>query len=257
MKAFPRDIDVVSLMVRHIGIESELQVGEDDYTVPDHLHMEITRHGLLQSVGWDGGGREFRTNPISCKSLKQVRGHKYLSEYFNNLKSETRVSDYGGTHIHISILEKDHKNLEANVVALATAFFPQFQKIAGRRTHWADRLSDLETIYDVHRWLEGRRAKDGSRTYYAKGSMLAPTSHQTFEFRGPRGSNDAQEIFAWVEFLENVVKRANRKSVHGMKFADLIKGERIEAYVAGLEGWRELTADDLNATINVTALLES
>lgn len=251
MKAFPRDIDVQTVAIRHIGIENELYTGNDGRTVPPGLEDAINKRGLLQGIGWDGGGREFRTTPISLKSLRQVRGHKYLTEYYEHIKFNTKVVDSGGTHIHISILNKDHKNMESNATALGIAFFKQFQKIAGRKTHWAG-IDYGKSIQEVRDCLEGNRSY--RRVYMRSGSMLSPTEHQTLEFRGPKGSNDAGEILAWTEFLENVVKASNRKSVDGVKFGDLLKGERIEKYVGALKGWRKLAQKDMNKTVNVTAL---
>jgi hypothetical protein len=201
--------------------------------------------GLLQSIGYDGGGREFRTNPISVRSLNQIRGHKYLTEYYGVLKKNTEVLDSGGTHIHISILNTDHENLESNAYAMAIAFYNQFQKIAGRKTHWAWR-GDQRTLEQVKEWLDEH--KRGDRTYSLKGTMLGPTYHQTFEFRGPKGSNDCQEILAWVEFLSNITKICNRKSVEGVAFRELLKGDRISAYANSLKGWRKLGKKELEQT---------
>lgn len=256
MKAFPRDVEIKDMTVRHIGVESELHVESAFQEVSLELNTKLCERGLLQNVGYDGGGREFRTNPISIKSLYQVRGKRYLMEYFNTLKQNTVPINSGGTHIHISILNKDHENMESNAVALGMAFFHQFQKIAGRETHWAGKFgsSELTTIERVREYINEARTSENERVYYLRGSILNPTGHQTLEFRGPKGSNDAEEILAWVDFLEAVVKTANRKSVSGIKFSDLLKGERISAYVKKLDGHRKLTKDELSQKLNVMAL---
>lgn len=251
MKAFPRDIDVRNMTERHIGVESELRVGRNGCDIPDGLERALKKRGLFQDVGYDGGGREFRTNPISIKSLKQVRGSKYLREYYTLLQPHTRIIPSGGTHIHISILDSDRPEMEAHATALGVAFYEQFQKVAGRKTGWASKFN-CNSVEDIRGYLDDRC--ESGRTYGCKGSMLNPTYHKTLEFRGPKGSNDPEEILAWTEFLENVVKRANRKSIKGVKFADLIKGERIEAYISNLKGWRKLTKSDLNKSVNVNAL---
>src|SRR5690349_8053335 len=98
MKAFPRNIEVATMTERHVGIENELDITEMSV---DNIYDALSRHGILSDIGYDGGGREFRTVPISIKSLKQVRGHKYLSEYFDIIKPKSRVIGSGGTHIHI------------------------------------------------------------------------------------------------------------------------------------------------------------
>ena len=151
--------------------------------------------------------------------------------------------------------------MEANATALGMAFYEQFQKIAGRRTGWAWNLADFErtrvrigNMDQLREYLQTRKNREGRRAYHLKGCMLNPTGHQTLEFRGPKGSNDADEVLAWAEFLENVVKAANRKSVDGIKFVDLLKGDRITKYMRRLRGWRKLTKADLNKIVNVTAL---
>lgn len=239
MKAFPRDVIVQEMTVRHIGVENELGVTGQVQAI----QQELSKRGLLQSIGYDGGGREFRTNPISVRSLSQVRGFKYLTEYYGELKKGTTVLKSGGTHVHISILGTDHPNLETNATAMAIAFHKQFQKISGRETDWAYRMS-YPTLEAVENCIRSHKSMH-SRTYSLKGSMLGPTHHQTFEFRGPKGSNDAEEILAWVEFLNNVVKACNRKSIEGIPFKQLLRGERVSAYVESLKGWRKLTEAEL------------
>lgn len=253
MKAFPKDVTVQSMTTRHIGVESELGIKNNGrYDDISDIEYGCRKRGLLQSVGYDGGGREFRTNPISIRSLKQVRGFKYLTEYYEVLNKGTEVLDTGGTHIHISILNTDHDNMEANATAMAIAFYEQFQKIAGRRTNWA-RKSSGSTIETVKKNLAFNR-RTSERTYYLKGSMLNPTSHQTLEFRGPRGSNDCAEILAWVEFIDNVVRLSNRESIEGIKFKQLLSGKRISAYVKSLKEWRKLTTADLEKKFNGASL---
>jgi hypothetical protein len=254
MKAFPRDVTVQTMKVRHIGVENELGVRCEMETI----QAELNKRGLLQSVGHDGGGREFRTNPISVKSLNQVRGFKYVTEYYGMLAKNTTVLESGGTHIHISILNDDHENMEANATAMAITFYKQFQKIAGRQSMWARRLTDriydtpLNTTEQVRQYLAGRKLED--RVYSMKGSMLNPTRHQTLEFRGGKGSNDCTEILAWIEFLNNVVNACNRESVDGVQFKQLLKGKRISAYIKSLEGWRKLTKKELEQKFNGEAL---
>ena len=89
MKAFPRDIEVRTMTVRHIGIENELAVeGKNEYDIqdpnrgnlPEKSMDKLSKHGIFQSIGHDGGGREFRTNPISLKAVYQVR--MFLLDYF-------------------------------------------------------------------------------------------------------------------------------------------------------------------------------
>jgi hypothetical protein len=258
VKAFPRDIEVATMKERHIGIENELAVGPYNRgDLPYKADILLSKRGLLNSIGHDGGGREFRTNPISIKSLKQVRGYKYLSEYYDILKKHTKVIGTGGTHIHISILDKDHENMESNATAIGIAFYKQFQKISGRKTSWAYRLG-CNSIESVRSELRSNRYTHleyaNRRVYGRMSSMLNPTGHQTLEFRGPKGSNTKEEVLAWVEFLENIVKVSNRRSVEGVQFKKLLEGPHISAYVKKLPITRRLTKNDLEHTFNGSAL---
>lgn len=252
MKAFPKDVTVQTMTTRHIGVENELGIkNRTRYDDISAIERECSKRGLLQSVGFDGGGREFRTNPISVRSLNQVRGFKYLTEYYGVLKNNTTVLQSGGTHIHISILGSDHKNMESNATAMAIAFYKQFQKIAGRKSSWARRGHET-TLEEVKDSL--RSCNYGDRVYQRKGSMLNPTRHQTLEFRGGRGSNNSKEILAWIEFLDNVVRISNRRSIEGVQFKELLEGERISAYVKSLGSWRKISKRQLEQKFNGSAL---
>jgi hypothetical protein len=249
LKAFPKDVTPQTMTTRHVGVENELRLICNE----DTIRTEISKSGLLDSIGHDGGGREFRTTPISTRSLKQVRGFRHLSEYYDGINRHTEVLQTGGTHIHISILETDHPNMESNATAMAIAFHSQFQKISGRQSNWASRLQK-QTIQQVRQMILERSVL-GHRVYRMKGYMLNPTLHQTLEFRGPKGSNNKEEILAWIEFIENVVKVANRESIEGITFKRLLRTKRIAAYVDALPKTRKLTNAELNQKFNGAALI--
>jgi len=221
-------------------------------------------------VGHDGGGREFVTTPISLDSINKGRAKKRIEEYYSSLKERTKVIATGGTHIHISILNNDHVNMESNAVALSIAFYEQFQKIAGRKSNWAQRPMGNK-ITEVRNFINSARRTDGvrwrytyvngvrvdgppPRRYCRNYHMLTPSAHQTIEFRGPMGSNDSQEVLAWAQFLENVVKVSNRESIDAVKFRDLLDGSRIREYIKGLKGWRKITESELDRTVDVNRL---
>ena len=146
--------------------------------------------------------------------------------------------------------------MEANATALAIAFYQQFQRIAGRNSVWAQ-IPLGASIKEVKEDLEKRHDRAGvyrrgNRAYSRSMRMLGPTLYQTLEFRGPKGSNDPDEILSWIDFMECVVKVANRKSIHGVKFSDLLKGERIAEYAKKCG----LTSAMLNATVDENNLLK-
>jgi len=256
VKAFPKDIEVPELKERHIGVESELGIKDSYYRkLPWGLVTKLNKTGILyHQIGYDGGGREFRTVPISVKSLfNQAIGRKRLESYYTELSLHTEVLTTGGTHVHISILDSDHENLEANAISLATAFYEQFQKVSGRKSGWASQLN-IRTLNEAKDFLSAHKSIGIKRVHYCRGSILAPTGHKTLEFRGPKGSNDGKEVLAWVDFVNCVVDVANRESVQGVRFGDLLNGKYISEYVKNLDGWRKLTAKDLNKKLNYAKL---
>lgn len=242
MKAYPRASDCKK--VRHIGIETEIDITS---TTEKRSSLDQTNLVRLEYPGMV----EFRTIPISVNSFHNVRGSKRIREHFDIIKSATKIAKWGGTHLHISILDKDNPNMEANALALTIAFYRQFQKISGRASTWA-RKPGANTIGAAKALVGDMRDEYTRRRIYNRQFfMITPSGYQTLEFRGPKGSNDADEILAWAEFLENTVKVANQDSVNGVMFKDLLVGDRISAYCKKLK----LTAKELNKTLNEAKLV--
>ena len=264
MKAYPRDVEVRKMKSRHVGIENELYIkdshaqqvdtgwGSSNRDFNDEVKRKLEESKILRDMTYDGGGRELRTVPIKLVAFYQKRGSLYIRNYYSTLKESTKTIRSGGTHVHMSILKGDHPNTEANVLAISTAFHEQMQKVCGRKSSWATKLQARNMEY-IKRWLEvGYRGR--GRTYVRGYLMITPTALQTMEMRGGKGSNDVDEVLAWVEMLKNIVEASNTDSVNGVVFEDLIKGEFISKYVNKLGGWRKIGKKDLKSKVDINNL---
>ena len=201
---------------RAIGVENELHTRLSHNSAKHERPSDSLFRMIAGKIGrenhYDSGAIEFTTHPIRISYAKSKTGYKEVSQYFERLKSITEVSRTNGTHIHISILREDHPLLEVRVLVIATAFYRQLQKIAGRETHWAQRANLREVSIDgAVEWLGTDRFNRNVSYRGRSGTILGPSRYQTLEFRGPKGTNDYEEILAWTELLENIVRVSNRK----------------------------------------------
>ena len=242
---------------RAVGFENELKVNGMEPTIYwrrrtkiKQLEKLIARRDIFREMHTDGGGIEFTTKPIKASALYQKRTMKYIEEYYENLKKATTPISTGGTHIHISVLKTDHENMILNAVIIAQEFFTQLQKISGRQVHWASKPPEEDSKEGTKRRLSSMSfTVNGQKMYNRAYWMITPTNKGTLEFRGPMGSNNVDEILAWQELFANIVKEANRESVKGLQFAQLIRGERISKYIDNIQNsgaqWRKLSAEEL------------
>lgn len=242
---------------RAVGFENELQVNGLVFSMSwrkktkiKQLEKLIARRDIFREMHTDGGGIEFTTKPIKASALYQKRTMKYIEEYYENLKKATTPISTGGTHIHISVLKTDHENIILNAVIIAQEFFTQLQKISGRQVHWASKPPEEHSMEGTKRRLSRMSfTANGQKVYNRAYWMITPTNKGTLEFRGPMGSNNMDEILAWQELFANIVKEANRESVKGLQFAQLLQGERISKYINEIQSgnitWRKLSAEEL------------
>lgn len=236
---------------RAVGVENELFTKNQRRKYRFQMLSNSDFRKLAGQVGKeqhpDCGAIEFTTRPMRLSYLKSKTGKEQLEQYYQRLQNETRISRTNGSHVHISILETDNDLLVERVLVIATQFYPQIQKIAGRQSiNWAasPNLQNMEAAKDN----TSRRKcnKNGTKTgpYIRSFHIITPTAHKTLEFRGPKGSNDPMEIMAWIEFMENIVRVANRKKLKTLKFSELLKGQYISQYASKLRDWRYIAKRD-------------
>lgn len=246
---------------RAVGIENELFMrgGRNQY-ITQGQKQSINKK-ILAHTKTDCGAIEFVTKPILLSSLKWGNGKNQLDNYYKTIQKIAKVSRLNGSHIHISLLDTDRKDIVARVLFLQSIFYEQLQKVAGRKTTWAKSpgAMNMEIARDREENMclgrmsacgkGGVRRGRGTPSYLRGYYMITPTNKNTLEFRGPKGTVKTEEMLAWIELLHNIVKEANRPELSSLSFKDLLKGKNISRYVAGLPKYRQLTEEQLNQTL--------
>ena len=251
---------------RAVGIENELFMrGGRNQHITQRQKQSINKK-ILSHTKTDCGAIEFVTKPILLSSLKWGNGKNQLGNYYKTIQKIAKVSRLNGSHIHISLLDTDRKDIVARVLFLQSIFYKQLQKVAGRKTTWArspgvmnmeiarkrEEIMCLSAmpVYDKKGVTRGGRRPNYMRSYY----MITPTNKNTLEFRGPKGTVKTEEMLAWIELLHNIVKEANRPELFSLSFKDLLKGKNISQYVASLPKYRQLTEEQLNQKLTEGAI---
>ena len=251
---------------RAVGIENELFMrgGRNQY-ITQRQKQSINKKILLYTK-MDCGAIEFVTKPILLSSLKWGNGRNQLDNYYKTIQKIAKVSSRNGSHIHISLLDTDRKDIVARVLFLQSIFYEQLQKVAGREATWAQspRTMNMKIACEREEMMCIGRApvynkkgvtRAGMRPKYTRSYyMITPTNKNTLEFRGPKGTVKTEEMLAWIELLHNIVKEANRPELFSLSFKDLLKGKNISQYVASLPKYRQLTEEQLNQTLTEGAI---
>lgn len=230
--------------------ESDYDDGEEiDYDIrSEWIWDELENKGIkVGGVGYDGGGKEFVTHPDSITLFKNG-GSERFKKIVDMLKEYTEADTCSGTHINISKLESDHENTKSNLYWMSMVFGAQFQKIFGRRSHWAriplpvNHFSTLDNEAKVFR-APIRRPSIKGMCLDPKGTIIVEKEGR-WEFRGPKATHDINEVLAWIEFCNNVLEACSQKSITNVKFEDLLRGNYIEAYAMRLRDERAITYSD-------------
>lgn len=258
LKTFPQGISLRKS--RAIGIENEMGLvleNVKENLLRGNIYLkteEVPKEEWIREIhgGNHGAGHkihEFKTIPLSLDKDIRKR-NRLLKKYYEEMSKFTEVTNGAGTHIHISIIEKDNPDIVPRVLLIASTFFTEIQKIAGRTTHWAKNpqcknIAMARSVAQNMRYSHQEGAPMYARRYY----NITPTSRGTLEFRAPKGSTNYSEIQAWIQFLRNIIDAANRESIEGLRFEELLKGRALEAYVKKFKRPRNLTRNNLNKTI--------
>ena len=208
---------------------------EEDYDEKaEFIKDNMNELGLVcGGVGFDGGGREIVTMPDSYNLYLQG-GSKRLKELVDFLTKVGIPDRASGTHINISKLESDVNSTWRNLYWFTMCFGPQLQKIFGRITHWA--RTPLPQNYFTANGnsneilFEAPKKQPKQTGVYAKGTIIVDKGDR-YEFRGPKASNDIDEILAWVELCHNIVEVCARGYIQNVPFADVLNGKYIRKYL--------------------------
>lgn len=183
--------------------------------------------------GYDGGGKEIVSLPDSFTKF-ELGGSERFVNLVNLVNGAMEPDENSGTHIHISSLSSDVKTTYNNIYWFCMAFAPQIQKVFGRISHWAKtplppdyfekRSQGTVKLYEVP------KIRPQIQNVFNKGSMVINRGNR-YEFRGPKATNDLEEILAWVEFCHNIVEVCARGYIQEVPFADVLRGKYIRKYI--------------------------
>lgn len=224
-------VDYSKTRKRYFGLEQELGVKRDNTNTwheKEYVYSIAKKKKLdMYNVSVDCGCIEYTSNPMVLSSIVKGKKIPELERFLGDM--ELTPDSKGGTHLHISLKEKDNKWITNNALYLAAQFYEEFQAICGRKSpRWAQKPMSIG--YDAQKKVK-ERIFDPKQKYNRYYWILTPTMYKTIEFRGPKGTRSINDIRAWAEFLDRIVRVSNQDSIEGVKFKDLIKGKHIEAKV--------------------------
>ena len=254
-KVFPASLNLKKQ--RAVAIENELYSKDRrKWQPPSKNEYKKAAGSIGREYHSDCGAIEYTTKPLRLSYIRSKRGQRQLLSYYEGLSGIAKVSNHNGTHVHISLMDHDHPDIEARAIVIATQFYTQLQKIAGRNSlQWA-RSPGKETVESAKKCLRGMKFRKTNeyetpsrQSYGRQYWILTPTSRQTLEFRGPKGTVDPMEILAWTDLLENIVRVCNRKRLRTLHIREILKGKYLEPYVEKLVQEETLTQEDLAAKI--------
>lgn len=228
-----------------------------------------TKYGFkVAGAGKDGSEYEFVSNPDSIKFYNEG-GSERFKALMKFLKENGEPTRFDGTHIHISKLDTDNNAIYQHMKWITANFGTQIQKIFGRVSSWA-----LTPAQEVYNQLYARSSeselikillpKDYKKivdiSVSNKGGIVINRS-QTYEFRGGKGSNDINEVLAWIQLVRNITELANKSidTINKTQFKQLIKGKYINKYMKKLQNnpMRAFSKEEIEQTINSNKLIQT
>lgn len=279
MASFDADWDIVYApeddmdKVRTVGVEFECSITnedcplyscdyEDDYDDRDYVESWLEKeYGLyIPGIGIDGSGYEFVTEPESF-TLYEQGGSDRFKTFVKFLKENGEPRTPDGTHIHIGKLSTDNDLHFKHLKWLTANYSLQMNKIFGRVSNWCATQSQLFFHDRCHQRMEQQIdhiliPKDYKKItdipYNNKGGMIINRTH-TYEFRGGKGTNDLEEVLAWIEMVHNFVELAKKSkdTIENTPFSELVKGKYLEEYIKKIQSNpnREFIDEEFTQTI--------
>lgn len=217
---------------RFIGIEIETTINRKstpDKVVNDEMNRAIKFRELLDpedkilaNAGFDGGEVEVATEPMA-KSIV-YNNEYYLDALLKGIERYGIADSRSGTHIHVSKLKGENKNLWRNLFWFSVVFDKQFYAIFRRKSNWA--LSPKEYYKNNTRFYGNKVSiTDVSQNRYPgfgnKGTLIVKRD-KTYECRGGSSSTNQFEIRAWAILFYNIVEFCNQTSILGHRFEEVL-----------------------------------
>lgn len=222
----------------------------------------------IPGVGRDGSGFEFVTEPDSI-SLYKKGGSNRFKNFVKFLTENGTPHEADGTHLHISKLDSDPEVTYKHLKWITSNFGLQMQKIFGRVSSWAMTAAQIRYWQDFCNCTANQEIecilmpKEYQKTIEKKNGnkegMVINRTH-TYEFRGGKGSNDIDEVLAWIEMAHNMVNLATKtlKTIENTPFSHIVTGEHIEKYLKKIQENpnRAFSQEELDQTIATNKFIQ-
>lgn len=190
----------------------------------------IENYKYLFSPEEDGSlsqeGFELVSEPMTLKYL-----YKNKSKIDNMLKvlknNKQTIDDDCGFHIHVSRKAFERGSLIRLVQIVS--FFKEDIETFARREENVSYAKYFEYNPEFLWFKNSKSVKQYSQTRYQAVNF---ENKDTVEFRMFKGTLDTTEIYATIEFVNNLVDFTNNKSLDEFSFNDLLEGKNIKKYLA-------------------------
>lgn len=188
---------------RYIGIEIEggLKPGtkiknlEQIIEAPIGLEGRVKEQKIMRYAGYDGTGIEYSILPTQVEIWLTDNQTLDKIEYrFNKIAKQLKPERGNGVHIHYSLRPEDPKDLPMRALWFNRHAQSILEKVSGRSTHWADAPTFLEQNYD--KFKERKNLWQNSKAV----QLTYKSDFKTLEWRGPKSTDNFQQIKAWVRF---------------------------------------------------------
>lgn len=173
---------------------------------------------MIAMIGADGGDVEIATQPLSKQTLLGNYEFNQMLHAYNRFCIPDQRS---GTHVHISKLEDDKRNLWRNLYWFSIVYDKQLYAIFRRRSTWA--LSPKKRFQDMSRTkISINEVADLRYPGFGNKGTLIIKRQNTYECRGGSASTDANEIKAWALMFKNIVDFCNQTTIVGHRFEEIL-----------------------------------
>lgn len=173
---------------------------------------------MIAMIGSDGGDVEIATQPLSERTLLGNCDFNRMLRAYNMYCIPDQQS---GTHIHISKLEDDKRNLWRNLYWFSVVYDKQLYAIFRRRSTWA--LSPKKALQNMGKTkISINEVADLRYPGFGNKGTLIIRRENTYECRGGSASTNANEIKAWALMFKNIVDFCNQTTIVGHRFEEVL-----------------------------------
>ena len=196
---------------RYIGVEIEMGLKSRTtrsqikklVEAPVGLEGRIKEQEIMRYAGEDGTGIEYSILPTQLEIwLENNPTLAEIKKRFDEASSLLKAEPGNGVHIHYSIKPEDPEDLPLRALWFSAHASSILEKIAGRSSHWAQPLIIREPTYDKF-----KKNRNQDYSYNSKSLQFTyKPGIRTLEWRGPKSTNDFNQIVDWVKFYHNLIE---------------------------------------------------